>query len=61
MPDLVDILMPRTDHGVLAEAFAALAFFGALAVRVRHDRDALTFVLGLATVTVAWFAVRAVH
>jgi hypothetical protein len=39
---------------------AAVATTGAL-IAVRHNRDLLWFVGGLATLTFAWFALRTLH
>lgn len=58
---MIELLLPRTDAGVLAQLIVAVVVFGALAVAVRRNRDLLVFVGGLATVTAAWFALRTVH
>ncbi len=56
-----DLLLPRTDAGVLAQAVVAtLVYVGGFVV-VRRHRELRTFVLGLATVTAAWFGLRALH
>jgi hypothetical protein len=58
---VVEILLPRTDAGALAQAVtAAVVYLGAL-VAVRRNRDLLWFVGGLATLTFALFALRTVH
>ena len=58
---MVELLLPRTDAGVLAQTVtAALVYTGAL-VAVRRNRDLLWFVGGLATLTFAWFALRTIH
>jgi hypothetical protein len=59
--DVVELLLPRTDAGALAQAVtAALVAAGAL-VAVRHNRDLQWFVGGLASLTFAWFALRTLH
>ena len=58
---MVDLLLPRTDAGALAQAVgAAVVYTGAL-LAVRRHRELLWFVGGLATLTFAWFALRTVH
>ena len=58
---MVELLLPRTDAGAVAQAVvAAVATTGAL-VGVRRNRDLLWFVGGLATLTFAWFALRTLH
>jgi len=51
----------RTDAGAIAVAAVAVPIFGIALWRVRHDRDLRIFVVGLATLTFAWFAVRTLH
>lgn len=58
---VVDLLLPRTDAGVLAQVIGAVVVLGALAFVVRRNRDLLVFVAGLTTITAAWFALRTVH
>ena len=58
---MADLLLPRTDAGVLAQVIGAVVIFGALAFAVRRKRDLLVFVAGLTTITAAWFALRTVH
>jgi hypothetical protein len=58
---MVELLLPRTDAGALAQTVtAAVVYTGAL-VAVRRNRDLLWFVGGLATLTFAWFALRTIH
>jgi hypothetical protein len=58
---MVELLLPRTDAGAMTQAVAAaVATTGAL-IAVRRNRDLLWFVGGLATLTLAWFAVRTLH
>ena len=58
---LVDLAVPRTDAGVLAQAVVAIVVLAAAGFVVRGDRELRTFVIGVATMTAAWFALRAVH
>lgn len=58
---LVELALPRTDAGVLAQVGVASAIFGLAVWRVRHNRDLRTFVAGLATLTFSWFALRTLH
>jgi hypothetical protein len=59
--DVVELLLPRTDAGALAQAvLTTVAATGAL-VAVRRNRDLQWFVGGLATLTFAWFALRTLH
>lgn len=58
---LVDLALPRTDAAVLVQVVVALLVFGLALWKVRHDRDLRTFVAGLATLTLALFALRTLH
>lgn len=58
---MIDLLLPRTDAGALAQAVGAAVLFAAAAVAVRRNRELLVFVAGLASITAAWFALRTVH
>lgn len=58
---MIEILLPRTDAGALAQAVTAGVVFTGALVAVRRNRDLLWFVGGLATLTFAWFALRTVH
>jgi len=58
---VLDLLLPRTDAGVLAQLIGAVVFYGGLAIAVRRNRDLLVFVGGLAMITAAWFGLRALH
>jgi hypothetical protein len=58
---MVELLLPRTDAGVLVQVVVAVVFYAALGIAVRRNRDLLVFVSGLATITAAWFALRTVH
>ena len=58
---LVDLALPRTDAGAFVQAAIAVPIFGIAVWRVRHNRDIRTFVVGVATLTLAWFALRTLH
>jgi hypothetical protein len=58
---LVDLALPRTDAGAFVQAAIAVPIFGIAVWRVRHNRDIRTFVVGVATLTFAWFALRTLH
>lgn len=58
---MLDLLLPRTDAGALAQAIAVAALSAVALVAVRRNRDVLWFVAGLTTLTFAWFALRTVH
>jgi hypothetical protein len=58
---MLDLLLPRTDAGALAQTVTAAAVYTGALVAVRRHRDLLWFVGGLATLTFAWFALRTVH
>lgn len=58
---MIDLLLPRTDGGALVQTVVATVVFVAALVLVRRNRELRTFVLGAATLTAAWMALRAVH
>jgi len=59
---LVDLALPRTDAGAFVQAAIAVPIFGIAVWRVRHNHDIRAFVVvGLATLTFAWFALRTLH
>lgn len=58
---MIDLLLPRTDAGALAQVIGAAAIAATALVLVRHNRDLVWFVAGLATLTFAWFGLRTVH
>lgn len=58
---LLELALPRTDRGAATQAVLAGLLFGLVLWRVRSDRDLRTFVVGLATLTLAWFALRTLH
>lgn len=58
---MVELLLPRTDAGALAQTVTAAFVYRDALVAVRRHRDLLWFVGGLATLTFAWFALRTIH
>lgn len=58
---MIDLLLPRTDNGAAAQAAIALVVFLVALVAVRRNPDLRMFVLGVGTITAAWFALRTVH
>jgi len=56
-----EILLPRTDGGVYAQALIVFPVLVVALVLVRHDRDWRIFVLGILTMTLALFGARAMH
>ena len=56
-----DLLLPRTDGGVLAQTLIIVPLlFGSL-VAVRRHREFRTFVLGVLVFTLGLMGLRAVH
>ncbi|MGQ0618106.1 MAG: hypothetical protein ACT4PW_14145 [Acidimicrobiia bacterium] len=56
-----ELLLPRTDAAVAVQgAIAAIGYTIAL-VAARRRREVQTFILGLASLTAAWFGLRALH
>lgn len=58
---LVELALPRTDAGAFAQAALVAPVFLLGLWRVRHNPDLRAFVAGVATLTFAWFALRAMH
>ena len=58
---MIELLLPRTDGGVLVQVVVAVVLFTGLGFAVRRNRDLVVFVSGLAALTAAWFALRTVH
>jgi hypothetical protein len=54
----VDLVLPRTDAGAIAQAIAGATIYSGLLIVVRRNRDLMWFVGGLAALTIAWFALR---
>lgn len=59
---MLDLVLPRTDAGVLVQAVIAVGVLGMLAWRTRGARQEVRlFVAGLAVLTVALFGLRTLH
>lgn len=58
---MIDVLLPRTDAGVAAQAALAVVVLGFTLLRVRHDPDLRRLVVGFSVLTAGWFALRALH
>jgi len=56
-----ELLLPRSDAGVLVQTVVAVIVLGLALVLVRRDRELRLLMIGLAVLTTAWFAVRSVH
>lgn len=56
-----DVLFPRTDAGVLVQGLVIFPALLATLFLARRDREVRLFVLGLTTLALAWFGIRAVH
>lgn len=56
-----ELLQPRTDAGVLAQAITAAVLVAALAWRARGDPDLLRLVLGGGMFLAGLFVLRAMH
>lgn len=56
-----ELLQPRTDAGVVAQAVVVLLVVVALAWRVRRDHDLLRLVLGGGVFVAGLFVLRAMH
>jgi hypothetical protein len=57
----MDVLLPRTDGGVLAQALVLFPALSLALVLVWRDREWRLLLLGVLTLTAAWFGLRAVH
>lgn len=57
----MDLLLPRTDAGVLVQVIGMAVTLAAVAVAVRRDRDLLWLVGGLAVFLLGFFGLRALH
>lgn len=58
---MTDLLLPRTDAGVLLQAAIVFSVLVGALVALRHDRDGRLLVAGLIVVATALFGLRAVH
>lgn len=56
-----ELLLPRTDGGVYAQALVVFPTLVVALVLVRRDRDWRLFVLGVLVMTLALSGARAIH
>lgn len=61
MSTLFDLLLPRTDAGVFVQVAAAALIYPVLIWLSRHNREIMTFFVGLGVFTFAFFGLRMVH
>jgi hypothetical protein len=59
--DLASLLVPATDRAVAIEAMIVFPALICGLVIVRRSPELRTFVAGVATITLAWFGLRALH
>ncbi len=57
----MELLLPRTDQGVLAQLAVAIVVLTGAVFVFRRDPDVRLLVIGIAVMTSAWFALRALH
>jgi len=58
---MLDLLLPATDGGVLAQVIIVAVVAAGLLVIVRRNRDLRLLVVGITVLTFGLMAVRAVH
>ena len=59
---LLDLALPKTDRAVFIQVSIAVVFWGLALIAVRNNRKELRqLILGLAIMTMAWFAFRTIH
>ena len=58
---MTDLLLPRTDAGVLAQVVVLAAVFALALWAARRNRDAMVFVGGVAVFTAGLVALRTLH
>jgi len=59
---LLDLLLPETDRGAIIQwVVMAIVWTGVLFVARGWRREYRLFLIGLAVMNIAWFAVRTVH
>lgn len=58
---MIEFLLPRTDSGVAWQAVFAAVVLSTALYAVRRDREVRLLVIGIAVLTVSWFALRTVH
>lgn len=58
---MIELLLPRTDEGALVQAVVLAVVVVLVLFGVRRDREIRLLVIGIAVVTAAFMAVRALH
>ena len=58
---MTDLLLPRTDAGVLAQVVVLATVFALALWAARRNRDAMVFVAGVAVFTAGLVALRTLH
>lgn len=58
---MTDLLLPRTDGGVLVQALVVVPFLVGGLVAVRRQAELRVFVLGVLLVAVGFMGLRALH
>lgn len=58
---MIDLLLPSTDGGVLAQVAAATVIFAAALFLVRRYPEWRLFTVGVWILTYAWFGLRTLH
>ncbi len=58
---MIELLLPRTDAGVVVQAVVAVVIIGLALWFARRRPDARLLVIGVAVLTAALFGLRAVH
>jgi hypothetical protein len=56
-----ELLLPRTDAGVLAQVIGVIAVTLVVAVLVRRERSLVTFTIGTGMVLLGLMGMRALH
>lgn len=56
-----DLLLPRTDAGVATQVVVAAAVYLIALVAVRRSPEVRQLIVGLATLTAAFFGLRTLH
>lgn len=56
-----DLLLPRTDAGVAVQVAAAAAVYLGALLATRRSPEFRQLIIGLATMTAAFFALRTLH
>lgn len=58
---IVDFALPRTDAGALVQVAIFVPWLSYKAWAARHDKDRLTFRIGILVFVVSLFALRTLH